>query len=93
MWTWVWVGGVRRPVKGWAAPVARGSLILHRHPDNMKLWCLTHAETGVLLGTAARYSTLADAARLAWRITTRRERDLVRGRAKPRAHPRKSTTD
>lgn len=84
----VWIDGVWHELDAEPAPVARGSLLLHRHPKAWHLWCLTHRDTGVILGTATRRRTLADAARLAWRGTTRRQRDLIRGRALPRKRPK-----
>ena len=81
----VWIAGAwHEVVEAEHAPIGRGSLLLHRHPTVYHLWCLTHRDTGVVLGTATRKRTLADAARLAWRGTTRRQRDLVRGRARAR---------
>lgn len=80
----VWIDGAWHEVEAEPAPVARGSLLLHRHPTIWHLWCLTHRDTGVVLATATRRRTLADAARLAWRGTSRRQRDLVRGRARAR---------
>lgn len=83
----VWINGIWYEVRARRAPVARGSLALHRHPKNRQLWCLTHVETGVLLATATRKLTLSDAARLAWSCTTRRQKDLIRGRARARKRP------
>lgn len=77
-------------VEAWPTPVGSGALVLHRHPTQANLWCLTHCATGVLLATSWRYRTLVDALRKAWRIMPRRERDLVAGKG---ARPRMSNTD
>lgn len=60
--------------------MASRALVTHRHPENQALWCLTHADTGIILATSWRYRTLINTLRVAWRGIPRRQKDLVSGR-------------